>query len=620
MTADRPLAVLARSLEPLPGFMLRLSHRLELSPRRVAELTGLHSPRARGVIRVRHALSLDPAVLDKFAQATAMPPADASELCLSVFRRRYPPLADVDEAESRGRWNSWVLQASSRYCPQCLAGDGTAIQDLHGGPWRRTWRLGVVFACQQHRRLLATSCPVCGNPAFHRSTNESLTPREKVILHPAQCRAVVATINRRRQRLCETRLDEPPSSPDVEHFDGDSQSLALQQRILDMLNPSLPATTIVLGQTIPVTRYFADLRLLSMLIQMSWDRAKEVAASITSVDVLDASIQRRVAEARHAAARLPADARAAAELLLVADSILSSESSAARSLLHPMLTATVDQPGWKQRWVLQRSTCSPALAQVLEAETKLIKSPDQRRIGKPGRVAPTDYIRVKPAYSFDHRHIPQFLEAAWFEEQLGFLKEAGVSPVHLRRTIAIRLVELSERVGPTTGAKRLGCPYSRASSSRIEVLRWLKDPTHRNQYRLAIETLVEVLGNTPHLIDYDRRRQVLSGWSLSQKDWSRVLAEQRLPGFTEDTSGDPALADDVSRLAASAFIWARVTGSEARIAPAVVAEAGQAPRRAMLGRAMSIYAYRVKRGRPSFLAFQAILDNFADELTKSIDT
>jgi len=74
----------------------------------------------------------------------------------------------------------------------------------------------------------------------------------------------------------------------------------------------------------------------------------------------------------------------------------------------------------------------------------------------------------------------------------------------------------------------------------------LKDPAHRNQYRLAIETLVEVLGNIPHLIDYGRRRQMLSDWSLSQKDWSPILAEQRLPGFTEDTSGDYTLADDVS--------------------------------------------------------------------------
>jgi hypothetical protein len=38
-------------------------------------------------------------------------------------------------------------------CPACLAGDGSPIQNLHGGPWQRAWRLPVFFLCLQHQCL-----------------------------------------------------------------------------------------------------------------------------------------------------------------------------------------------------------------------------------------------------------------------------------------------------------------------------------------------------------------------------------------------------------------------------------------------------------------------------------
>lgn len=641
MTPGQPVPALARSLGPLPdeslpGLLLRLSHRLGLSPRRVAELTGLGISGPRGVLSLGHLLTMDSSTLNRFAQATALTPAEAAALTLAGFRR-YPPLDGLNivyaKSYIRTQWPSWVLQPSSRYCPQCLAGDGTTIQNLHGGSWRRTWRLGVTFACLHHQRLLLTTCPSCAKPASHRSLGESLIPRERVVLHPAQCRSVVDIIGRRRQRLCEARLDElPPENPDI-----DGRFLALQQRIFDMLDPTSPTTTTVLGQTTPVVRYFADLRLISTLIQTSWDRAREVAATIAPIDALDISIEQRTNHAGQAAApaspagrstqslpQLPTNVSAVAALLLVADSILTSEPSTVRSLLNPVIATASHEHGWKWQWAQQRSACSPVLTELLAAETERVRRPDRRRIRKPGPAKPTDSLSTEATYRFNHSHIPQCLETPWCEEQLSssFSEDAGINPVHFKRTIAIRLVELSERTGPTAGARRLGSPYSLAAASRVEVLRWLaNDPAHQDRYQSALHALVENLNSASHLIDYGRRRQVLSDWSLSQKGWSRILAEQRLPGFTEDTGGDRTLADEVSRLAASAFIWARVTGGEAKIAPAVVAETGgKTSRRAMVGRAMSIYAYRVKQGRPGFLAFQSTLDNFADELTKSIDT
>lgn len=48
----------------------------------------------------------------------------------------------------------WGRQRGSRFCPECLAGNG--------GRWPLAWRLGWSFACPAHSRLLADCCPACG--------------------------------------------------------------------------------------------------------------------------------------------------------------------------------------------------------------------------------------------------------------------------------------------------------------------------------------------------------------------------------------------------------------------------------------------------------------------------
>lgn len=86
------------------------------------------------------------------------------------------------------------------YCPQCLAGDGSPIQDQHGGAWRKTWRLPIVFACAVHRRLLEHLCPSCGQPAMSAA---SLIPCSRVGgLHPVQCRTALSTPRGGRPVLC----------------------------------------------------------------------------------------------------------------------------------------------------------------------------------------------------------------------------------------------------------------------------------------------------------------------------------------------------------------------------------------------------------------------------------
>ncbi|WP_265568136.1 TniQ family protein [Streptomyces hygroscopicus] len=88
--------------------------------------------------------------------------------------------------------NPWVLTRSTRYCPPCLTGNGTPIQDRHGGPWQRLWRLPVIFLCIQHRRLLSHQCFGCGMPVQSARTASALARLSDDALNPRQCRSAQA--------------------------------------------------------------------------------------------------------------------------------------------------------------------------------------------------------------------------------------------------------------------------------------------------------------------------------------------------------------------------------------------------------------------------------------------
>ncbi|MER7178636.1 TniQ family protein [Streptomyces hyaluromycini] len=193
---------LPRSLEPLPdeslpGFLLRLAHRLDLTPSHVARRASLITAEvAQAKVPASHLLMMEDVVLRVFADATRIAPAEADRLTLRPYTDRYPPLAQAlvrpgKVTRPRKVFPPWLLMTHSRYCPACLAGDGTPIQNRYGGPWKRQWRLGVVFACLDHQVFLHHECRRCRLPALGGRPGSPMTmlpaspaPR----LHPAQCR------------------------------------------------------------------------------------------------------------------------------------------------------------------------------------------------------------------------------------------------------------------------------------------------------------------------------------------------------------------------------------------------------------------------------------------------
>src|ERR1700752_1114725 len=96
------LRSLPRSLVPLPGeslpgFLLRLSFRLNQSPARIAELTGLKSGGGRES-RVPAILvsGIPAAALPVFTRMTRLTGSQAAPLGLAAWQERYPvPAADA---------------------------------------------------------------------------------------------------------------------------------------------------------------------------------------------------------------------------------------------------------------------------------------------------------------------------------------------------------------------------------------------------------------------------------------------------------------------------------------------------------------------------------------------
>ncbi|GAA0473811.1 hypothetical protein GCM10010361_42690 [Streptomyces olivaceiscleroticus] len=264
---------LPRSLDPLPdeslsGYVLRLSHRLTLPPGWLMRHTWIGSLNAHGLLASNSALAiaLPKDVTTRVALTTRLHPDEVAALTLACWNGRYPPITRALESKAGGRRRAgdWLFRSAARFCPECLAGDGSLIQQQHGGPWKKTWRLPVVFACLEHRRYLRHWCPGC-HQAPDASTGSRLVARVgDAGLHPAQCRnSPQPTEGRKRaDPACGTRLDQPivadptPLSQDI---------LSLQARILRHLSPDIPQRE--------ASEYFTDLQLVAALIVMTWPEA-----------------------------------------------------------------------------------------------------------------------------------------------------------------------------------------------------------------------------------------------------------------------------------------------------------------------------------------------------------
>jgi hypothetical protein len=610
------LSPLPRSLDPLPdeslpGYLLRLACRLGLAPVRVMQLTGLTSHDSQLAARRSMLLHLDEVAAGSFARATRLTRPEATELCMSSMSARYPwaaPTVTSDQWGPRSLASPWVLASATRYCPQCLAGDGSYVQQQYGGAWRKTWRLPVVFACPLHRRLLEHLCPACRQPAMSAPPGAPawLIPRARDRgLHPAQCRAALKPqAPRRPARPCGTWLGNPAPAADDSPLD--ENLLALQDRILQLLRPDGPATVISVSQPATAAEYFADLRLVCSLINGAWPRSRNLITGAGMAGCLDQHIASTsgTGTRRHTLCDTPPlDARPGAALISAATRILDGDDL---RILGEFVRPARDGASGKsprRRWIrhYQRAgqDSSAGFRGALEPLVNTFQRADRRSHGRPAHAR---------QIGFAPEHIPEHLQDDWYYQHF---RHIGGNTRLLRRAAALRLVQMSAGGSLADAAAYLGIDHRYIAASPGSAA-FAADPA---DFRLAVHALARQLSTTPGLTDYKHRRDALRTWCIDPATWQDVIA--RLPR----TKGpfQPELSDCKRQFATEA-VWARITQGEHVMAPQLIKPQPSHPDPTWDRRRDNMWHfYSAHPPKPHYAALKEILNALADNLAGQID-
>jgi hypothetical protein len=585
---------LPRSLDPLsdealPGFLLRLSHRMELPPSRVAALTGLSSAsrRAMPLLQLRAPAALAAA----FARATRLSQAEVAALGLDSLRHCYPPLQLQYSAEGRNfvrrdknlpPVRGWLLRHHSRFCPQCLGGDGSPIQNTHGGAWRRSWRLAVVFSCPRHRRLLQSRCPGCAVPALHRSPRAAdLLSASGEILHPAQCRAILPAASDGPGRLvCGARLDGAGPDPADR---GLPFVLAFQERLLARLRLDQPER-----RGAGDSRYFYDLHLIMRLIRRSWPFAARFAAPELDLGLIDG----HVAELDHEVSRLraagqqvsdlrlrggpAADPRTCGHLLALADQLRTDGDA-----LTELVVSVEGDSLWFRELEQFLRHCSPRMrtaarehvAASLPQPRPVKPAPRRRSRPGPGAAQPARGGRQWPPMGLDLRllqlglhHIPQHLPEHHLQPVTDLVDGPAALLRSFRRFAAITMAQAASDLTVEAAGAALGFPAGWGANARRTVRRWADAHDRHDELQAALNQVIDRLNTEPLEINYRARRSALAGWRIPAGTWRDVSAELRAQHRRRNQGIHSDWGPDKHR-ATSLLLWVVMTRGDYLAAP-----------------------------------------------------
>lgn len=578
----RSLAPLAD--ESLAGFMLRLSHRLGLPPAYLERLTGLATrdhTRARSWLTI----SMPAAMPERFANATRLTVAETHQLLLQPTAGNYPPLRTPAAGTSRLRDTTaiaaqelWLFAKATRYCPQCLAGNGSPIQQTHGGPWKRHWRLPIIFACLRHDRLLEHLCPQCHTPALAHP--RFLIPEPSQILHPAQCRARTDT-----GTLCQSRLDQArdPQTPS-------NKTVALQQKLMACLTAEGAA-----GKA-AANAYLTDIRIIAWLISGSWPAAADLLPHTDLGAELDTYLhqhheaiqERRRHKTRPAAYALhdqaPTPAAACAALLAIADHLYVNREKSATHLQHLAVNANFTGP-WTGRLHAISTPPGTAIPAVLEPVL-----PKRRR---PIKTQKTAHLRS--------RHIPQLLPVTWFEPHL---PQFDSGDRLLRRLASLKLSIHADGHAHESAAYLLNIPISRSAKLFRDFWNWPAET--RTEFDTGIALVAAHVDHQPLLTDYGKRRDALADWSIPTGDWKLIAP----PSLHPKRPAHLKLA--------TWFIWTEVTEGDHGLAPCLPPKGDQERNTLIRWRLLAIRPRQPHAYSP-FAAILASARTYAQTLATTID-
>ncbi|MBE8477722.1 MULTISPECIES: TniQ family protein [Streptomyces] len=575
MVTDR----LARSLTPLPeeslpGFVLRLAYRLERSPLRIGELCGLVD---QGRLNSLYLRAIPDDVLAVFASVTHLAHEEAERLTLRRFKRVYRPLARVRTNTARigaSASTNWAVNQSSRYCPDCLRGNGSQQESLYGGAWRLQWHLPIVFACLPHRRLLEYLCPDCGLPV-----NGPTSGRRDLVKnagmpgqHPAECRNRPGaershTVHWRGIPPCPGRLDQRGDgmcARPILQTDDLERLLSLQQRIWRHLNPD-PAASSMSGAAESDATYFPDLIAMTHLIKMTWPLGAELLPSSCLVDLVGTHAEPAAAlisadrKERRSLSLVgtkapPSDPDVCGALLLAADTLLGDRQLASlRSRVNPLAREAYRRSPPYAGSVLRKQDISNTLSRAVARRLHGVPTLARHR-------------EIRPSHQFRAEDIPAYVPRVWFQRHFAGIVEAlprrdWQTERCLRRAASLRLAELLTGKRWIECAPLLGMPNGSAQSTLLRIGPRLDAAGLWPSFEDAAERVAQDLSGAVFRVNFANRRRLMANWRMRASDWN--VMREGLPGLTEHGAhADPRLA--------SICVWSEVTQGEHIYSPTVL--------------------------------------------------
>ena len=583
-----PTTRLPRSLVPLPreslpGFILRLAHRLDLAPGFVVWRCGLAGTNPIATLApVSHLFMLEPAKLERFAQVTGVSAADAAQLTLHPLVNRYPPVAHAlippkDPAGTprpRYVFPPWLLAAYSLYCPRCLAGDRSPIQERHGGAWQWRWRLATSFACLEHGAFLQHLCPRCQLPTGiggHAGGRRLMAAPTVPGVHPLCCRNYGAS----SRALCDQRLDQPAA-----HLPDNSLPTELAN-----LQARLDFHLTAAAEPVQAFQFFANLQVLTSIILATWPSTAAQMLPQRAVGVEEHLSEQITSMARAGRDRsrnpqvswnnLPSSPFVAAGVLAVADRLLRLPPAEFQRELG-QLTSEIparDSARWGATWKILRRDSSPDFRAQTEDVLPWFFYPRTRNLPAPSSTWTRSRLisSVLPAFVETHhgytpQSIPQELPEQWFR----IFRNDLSSPVtmksrRLRRTVAVQLVRAATGMAAPDAIDYLGITRNCLDSWDSAAVP--ADIQHSGtEMREGVRRLAEHLASLSpsDRVDYWQRRRHFATWHLSSDDF-REFFDRLMTGLSPFP---PPLSSPRSiHEALSAIIWSRVTGSEYCLAP-----------------------------------------------------
>lgn len=482
--------------EAIDSWLEAAAHRMNVPFRDLLHSVGLH----KVALRQQHQwpLELSTGQIRDVGHAMAVPEQTVAQMTLAGY------VTTIMPTSSRGsRRGVWEQRRPSRYCPDCLSGNG--------GRWPVQWRLGWVFACTRHHCLLADTCPDCG-----RITRERTTPGYS-IPQPGRCAGAPAVTGGRTAR-CGADL----GTSRVTRLPAGHRALATQHAIIGAIESGKVPSAIYTDQPAAAQNFLMDLKALANRM-LSYGADHDVIAALPADIASDVEFARQPRDRQrrniyHTAGRPSTGATAsdAAVALVAALAILQEPDIHRAGHASRWLIAAARHNGVKvaamtsTRW---GGTPSPVAQGIqLSALGPEMKPTDQLRY----RIA-AERPRLPRATKNDIElfvsRVPSMMWPAFSMP----LAVPNCLQIFLRPAMSAALLLVGTRLAAHTAAARLGSLVTYADVSRIVSL--LQQAHHWPATRSVLTRVADYLMTNQTPIDYSRRRRLDYTDLLPESTW-----------------------------------------------------------------------------------------------------